>query len=88
MVEHVFKDFYCLLFRGFSGREEFATPAPTSGKKKRKLCSMTPQQGEVFTPPEGEGHVDSPHSTVKRQLRTRRQGRVLPGVMEDLAPFM
>ena len=87
MVEHVIKYFYCLLFRRFSGGEEFATPAP-SGKKKRKLYSMTPQHAEVFTPPEGEGHVDSPHSTVTRQLRTRRQGRVLPGVMEDLAPFM
>merc|ERR1719154_3658 len=44
-------------------------------KKKRKLCSMTPQHSEVFTPPTDAEHGDTPGGVVKRQLRTRRQSK-------------
>jgi len=43
-------------------------------KKKRKLCSMTPQHSEVFTPPT-DMEQSTPGSVVKRQLRTRRQSK-------------
>jgi len=43
-------------------------------KKKRKLCSMTPQHSEVFTPPT-DAERDTPGTSVKRQLRTRRQSK-------------
>jgi len=44
-------------------------------KKKRKLCSMTPQHSEVFTPPTDAEQGATPGSVVKRQLRTRRQSK-------------
>merc|ERR1712142_505109 len=43
-------------------------------KKKRKLCSMTPQHSEVFTPPT-DAEQSTPGSVVKRQLRSRRQSK-------------
>eukprot|EP00092_Neocalanus_flemingeri_P032334 GFUD01035153.1.p1 GENE.GFUD01035153.1~~GFUD01035153.1.p1 ORF type:complete len:1912 (+),score=653.09 GFUD01035153.1:74-5809(+) len=43
-------------------------------KKKRKLCSMTPQHSEMFTPPT-DAEQSTPGSVVKRQLRTRRQSK-------------
>merc|ERR1712241_1463539 len=52
--------------------DSFTTPGPCSTKKKRKLYSLTPQHNEVFTPEEGDGNHDSPHSTVKKQLSVRR----------------
>lgn len=53
---------------------DFVTPGPID-RKKRRLYSTTPQVAEVFTPPTDSECVDSPHSVVKRQLRSRRQSR-------------
>jgi len=53
---------------------DFSVANTPALKKKRKLCSMTPQHSEVFTPPT-DLEESTPGSVVKRQLRTRRQSK-------------
>jgi len=55
--------------------KDFVTPGPMD-RKKRRLYSNTPQVAEVFTPPTDNEQCDSPHSVVKRQLRSRRSKKV------------
>lgn len=60
--------------RESDSEKDFVTPGPID-RKKRRLYSTTPQVAEVFTPPTDSECVDSPHSVVKRQLRSRRQSK-------------